>query len=226
MKRHALISVIGLGLLALATGAFAQVNPRDAGNAAIVEQAKQDLERAGANLTGPCGAERIVELAAWRMRDAGAGLLFKNAGNQCNERATDIIVFPGALMFDVLVDGGGANRATWQDKSPAETDIAGFRDIVTRYRAAQDPHFDTPVVVPPVVEPPAPPVVEPPPPVVEPPPPVVEPVPTEPVPPIVTPAPEMRPLPLPLPKESKIGQWLYYVVAGAVYIIYVIGKGH
>ena len=50
---------------------------------AVVAQAKADLDAAGHDLSGPCGAFSITHRAAWRMRGEGAGLLYKPGGNNC-----------------------------------------------------------------------------------------------------------------------------------------------
>lgn len=96
---------------------------------AVVAQAKADLEAAGHDLSGPCGAFAIVKLAAFRM-GGGAGLLDKPAGNNCEGYATDIIVYPDGKHYDVLVGGGETNGPSWQD--------AGTVDP-SRYRPAVDP---------------------------------------------------------------------------------------
>lgn len=96
---------------------------------AVVAQAKADLEAAGHDLSGPCGAFSIVKLAAFRM-GGGAGLLDKPAGNNCEGYATDIIVYPDGKHYDVLVGGGETNGPSWQD--------AGTVDP-SRYRPAVDP---------------------------------------------------------------------------------------
>jgi hypothetical protein len=95
----------------------------------VVAQAKDDLENAGHDLSGPCGAFSIVKLAAWRM-GGGAGLLSKPSGNNCEGYSTDIIVYPDGRIYDVLVDGGGRNGPAWGD--------AGVVDPA-RYRPAADP---------------------------------------------------------------------------------------
>lgn len=91
--------------------------------------AKAELEAAGQDLSGPCGAFAIVKLAAWKM-GGGAGLLDKPAGNNCEGYATDIIVYPDGRHYDVLVDGGGRNGPAWGD--------AGTVDP-SRYRPAIEP---------------------------------------------------------------------------------------
>jgi hypothetical protein len=75
-----------------------------------VATAKADLERAGVPLSGPCGAFAIVQLAAWRLRASGAGLLTKNSGNNCQGFSVDSIAYPDGELYDVLGDGGGENR--------------------------------------------------------------------------------------------------------------------
>jgi hypothetical protein len=98
-----------------------------------VAQAKADLEHVHADLSGPCGAFRIVQLTAWRLKATGAGLLAKPSGNQCQGFATDIIAYPDGRIYDVLVDGGGANTPAWQADAPVDA---------SRYRPATDPHID------------------------------------------------------------------------------------
>lgn len=92
-----------------------------------VATAKADLERAGVPLTGPCGAFRIVQLAAWRLRASGAGLLTKNSGNNCEGFAVDIIAYGDGSIFDVLGDGGGENKPQSIEQEPVDP---------TRYHAA------------------------------------------------------------------------------------------
>lgn len=75
-----------------------------------VAQAKADLGAQGVDLTGPCGAFAIVNEAAKRI---GAGLWDKPGGNNCQGFATDIIAYPDGYIYDVLIDGGGANTPTW-----------------------------------------------------------------------------------------------------------------
>lgn len=96
---------------------------------AVVAEAKAELEAAGHDLSGPCGAFAIVKLAAWKM-GGGAGLLDKPAGNNCEGYATDIIVYADGRHYDVLVDGGGRNGPAWGD--------AGLVDP-SRYRPAIEP---------------------------------------------------------------------------------------
>lgn len=99
-----------------------------------VRRAKAQLVSAGADLSGPCGALRITRRAA-ELLGQGAGLLFKDTGNQCEERAVDIVCYPDGQIYDCLVDAGGANEPSWQDKGVAEA---------ARYRSV-----DAPPVLPP-----------------------------------------------------------------------------
>src|SRR4051812_30041603 len=75
----------------------------------VVDSVKADLRARGVDTSGPCGALAITKRVAWRLRGEGAGLLFKNWGNQCEERATDIIVYPDGRIFDILHDAGTDN---------------------------------------------------------------------------------------------------------------------
>jgi hypothetical protein len=84
---------------------------------AVVEQAKQDLLHAGVDLSGPCGAWRIVNLAAWRLQAGGdaAGLLSKPEGNNCDGYAVDILAYPDGEIYDVLIASGTQNGPAWQE---------------------------------------------------------------------------------------------------------------
>lgn len=97
---------------------------------ATVSAVKADLVSRGFNLAGPCGAFAITKRTAWALRDTGAGLLSKPTGNNCEEFATDIVVYPNGTAFDVLVDGGGSNQPAWNPIEPVES---------SRWRAALDP---------------------------------------------------------------------------------------
>ena len=111
----------------------------------VVESVKNKLTSAGLDLQGPCGAFTIVKHVAWELRAEGAGLLSKPSGNNCDGYATDIICYPDGHIWDVLVDGGGANGPTWEDAGMVDPD---------RYRIAIDPG-DTPIPTP--TPPPVPP---------------------------------------------------------------------
>lgn len=84
----------------------------------VVQKVKADLERAGVDLSGPCGGFQITKRAAWRLRKSGAGLLSKPAGNNCDGFSVDYIVFQesfGVRGVDCLGDAGGENRPQWSD---------------------------------------------------------------------------------------------------------------
>lgn len=85
-----------------------------------VATAKADLERAGVPLTGPGGAFWIVQLAAWRLRASGAGLLTKNSGNNFEGFAVDIIAYGDGSIFDVLGDAGGENKPQSLEQEPVD----------------------------------------------------------------------------------------------------------
>lgn len=142
----------------------------------VVAQAKQDLVSRGVSIDGACGALRITNLVAWRLRPQ-YGLLHKAGGNrailkadgscltgeQSNDPegyATDYVIDRATgYGFDLLGDGGGANNPQWAGPENAP-------DMVSRnwsnYREPVDPagyYGALPVptpVPPPVVVPPAP----------------------------------------------------------------------
>ncbi len=112
-------------------------------SAVVVAQAKAELEAAGADLSGPCGAFKITNLTAQKLR---LGILDKPAGNNCQGYATDIVMERSGQAWDCLIDGGGANTPAWNQIDPVDA---------SRYR---DP-IGSPTVPP--VEPPVPPVTPP-----------------------------------------------------------------
>ncbi len=81
----------------------------------VVAQAKADLEAAGTDVSSPCGAWAITNLAASRMRAEGAGLLDKPFGNNCQGFAVDIIAYPDGQIYDVLIRAETDNLPAWQD---------------------------------------------------------------------------------------------------------------
>lgn len=101
--------------------------------AAIIELVKGELEQEGADLTGPCGALLIIKRSVPRM-GGGAGLLSKPAGNQCEGFSSDIIAYPDGYIYDVLIDGGTANKPTWNPSSCGTAQTNGT--CPDRYRAA------------------------------------------------------------------------------------------
>lgn len=112
----------------------------------VVTHAKLELQIAGVDLTGPCGAFQITKLTAWRLHTTdNAGLLSKPTGNNCDGFAVDIIAYPDGQIYDILIDSGGTNIPTWGDAGVVE---------LSRYRSAIDPG----VILPPPPSPPSPPV--------------------------------------------------------------------
>lgn len=101
------IGLLMFGLLLLASSAFAQAD--------VVGSVKASLQARGVDLSGPCGAFQITKRVAWQLRGNGAGTLDKPSGNNCEGRATDIIVFADGHGYDILSDGGGANGPSWND---------------------------------------------------------------------------------------------------------------
>ena len=97
----------------------------------IVEKAKSDLLAAGKDLSGNNGAFLITMEAASRI--PGAGVLDKPSGNHAEFQgafyAVDIIAFPDGRIVDVLTDGGGANKPSWDD-TKAPVAASRFRPAV------------------------------------------------------------------------------------------------
>lgn len=122
----------------------------------LVETVKAQLIAQGADLSGPCGALKIVQRVAWVLSGSGAGLLHKRPEqNGCNvgsERyAVDIVMYPDGRAIDILADAGGANGPLWNAIEPIDPSL---------WRPAIDPG-DTPMPGPdpipdPEPEPPAP----------------------------------------------------------------------
>ena len=82
----------------------------------VVEHVKADLVARGVPLTGACGAFEITRRVAWQLAlqgEAGAGLLKKPTGNNCDGFADGIIAFSSGVHFDILFDAGGENRPQW-----------------------------------------------------------------------------------------------------------------
>lgn len=83
----------------------------------VVKRIKAELEAAGVNLSGPCGAFEITNRVALAL---GAGVLEKTGGNNCRGRSVDYIVFAAGPAYDILGDAGGANIPQFnQDNDPA-----------------------------------------------------------------------------------------------------------
>ena len=94
----------------------------------LISQAKTELVALGEDLTGACGAFQIVPRAGPDIQasDPAAGFLSKPDGNNCGGFAVDIVCYNDGIIYDVLIDGGGANTPAWS--------FAGTVDP-SRYRA-------------------------------------------------------------------------------------------
>lgn len=134
--------VFGLCLWTLATpGLFAQ------DHTAVVAQAKADLIAAHQDLTGPCGAFLITNLAAFRLASEGYGILEKSGGNNCHGYSVDVVVLRDGRIWDVLANSGGdedgqgqpipntGNVPVWQPGTAVDGN---------RWRAPLDPSIDPP----------------------------------------------------------------------------------
>lgn len=79
-----------------------------------IVQAKSDLETLGIDLSGPCGAFEIVNLAALRLKPEGVGLLQKPSGINCNNLAVTMLFFQDGQAYDVLDSPGVDNTPVWR----------------------------------------------------------------------------------------------------------------
>jgi len=95
-----------------AIATYQDQEPPAMNNLDVVRRVKAELEAAGVDLAGPCGALQITNRVALAL---GAGLLQKATGNNCNGRAVDYIVFRGGPAVDILGDAGGANIPQWSE---------------------------------------------------------------------------------------------------------------
>jgi hypothetical protein len=163
-------------VLALAAPAAAQDRTAD------VERAKADLQRAGVDLSGACGAAKITNLVAWQLRPQ-YGLLGKlggyravlRPGGSCESGgapgdttrdagvASDYLIERGTWHgYDLLEDGGGRNGAHWdldRDKVTGVEDPGILARNASNFIAPIDPSVymgapATPGPVGPVVIPP------------------------------------------------------------------------
>lgn len=115
-------------------------------SAAIVAQAKRELEAAGADLSGPCGAFKIANLSAQKQ---GLGILSKPNGNNCQGYATDINMARDGRAWDMLIDGGGANTPAWNPIDPVDASL--YREPIGTAPQPPDPP-DPPTPQPPPVD--------------------------------------------------------------------------
>jgi hypothetical protein len=82
----------------------------------VVAAQKKVCEDLGLDLTGPNCFE-ITKRVAWALRSENAGLLDKPGGNNKDGYAVDIICYPDGHIYDILVNSGGLNAPSWQDRS-------------------------------------------------------------------------------------------------------------
>lgn len=90
-----------------------------------IDRVKADLLARNIPLTGACGAFEITKRVAWELRDTGAGLLKKPAGNNCAGFADGVICYVNGPWagkhFDILFDAGGENIPQWVLAGPFDT---------------------------------------------------------------------------------------------------------
>jgi len=80
-------------------------------NTCFLAEAKAQLQAAGRDLGGDCGAWSIVDRAA---RNMGHGAGFKvKSGTSCNGYSIKSIMFPDGADFVVLISPGTTNGPTW-----------------------------------------------------------------------------------------------------------------
>lgn len=101
MKRHALITVLALSLLAMFCGVCNAQSP----HADVVAQVKNELLARGENLSGTCGAFKITSEVGTRLAAEGWGYVHSD-GNGCprpgeNYRA-DTLMQPNGYTIDIL----------------------------------------------------------------------------------------------------------------------------
>jgi hypothetical protein len=159
-------------LVALLSSAFA-ITHAQTGHADAVAQAKADLQSKNVSTAGACGALRIANLAAWRLRPAYA-LLTKAGGFRAVLRADGTCESGGApndttrepgyatdylidratgFGYDTLSDAGNTNGAQWNGP---ETDPGLVnRNFQNMHEPIDPAGYYTEAVVPPVVVPPA-----------------------------------------------------------------------
>jgi hypothetical protein len=103
----------------------------------VVAQVKADLVARGLDISGECGAFRIVLRVAWTLRGQGAGLVAKPGGSNCQGYSTDLIQFSDRWV-DILGDAGGMNAPAWAEHADVTPSM---------WRAPFDPG-DTPAPAP------------------------------------------------------------------------------
>ena len=87
--------------------------------ASLVQQAKDDLTTEGEDLTGNCGAFKIVRRAVQYIAPSNpaVGLFHKSGGTGCSINgdfySIDRICFNDGWLYDTLFDAGGVNTVQW-----------------------------------------------------------------------------------------------------------------
>lgn len=79
----------------------------------LVVQVKADLIAQEVDVSGSCGAFEITKRVAWALSADGAGLLSRTSGDNCNGRASDIIMYTDGYTYDILIDAGAGNVPQW-----------------------------------------------------------------------------------------------------------------
>lgn len=127
---------------------------RAADHADVVQRVKDALVVAGIDLNGPCGAYAITRRVAWELREEAAGTLHKPAGNQCEERAVDIIAYPDGRIVDILSDAGTTNGVMWSEGE--SVDPSRWRPAAPASTPTTPNPPEPPVVIPPTTPAPLP----------------------------------------------------------------------
>jgi hypothetical protein len=101
---------------------------------ALIQQAKDELVALSEDLTGPCGAFKIIQRAVPYIQasDPSAGFLSKPTGTNCSGFATDIVCYSDGLIYDVLGAAGDGDGIT--TGNTVQWNFAGTTDP-GRYRA-------------------------------------------------------------------------------------------
>jgi hypothetical protein len=122
-----------------------------------IADAKSELHAHGIQTenAGPCGAFQIINLAAYRHKDTGLGLLSKPNGNGCewpagsgNRYSVDYLVYPNGAGGDMLIASEVENKPTWHIGDPVPADVS-------RWRAPIAPSFAPDPPIPPLPPPPS-----------------------------------------------------------------------
>lgn len=119
-----------------------------------IREAKAELNARGIQTegVGPIGPFQIINLAAWRHRERGIGLLDKPNGNHAefpagsgNFYSTDWLIFRNGEGGDMLIGAETDNIPAWNMNHDP--------DLASRWRPPVDPGFDDAKPVEPAPEP-------------------------------------------------------------------------